>query len=91
MSILDLFLAAISLAPVGLFLLFWRMFPDDRGIHPIYTGGSTRAPGPSGRAEKDRAHHGFNPGCHLLGGDTVRGLEPAACGSKNRPGSGGRW
>jgi hypothetical protein len=36
MSILDLFLAAISLVPVGLFLLFWRMFPDDRGIHPIY-------------------------------------------------------
>jgi len=30
------FLAAISLAPLGLFLLFWRMFPDDRGIHPIY-------------------------------------------------------
>jgi hypothetical protein len=36
MSILDLFLAAISLAPLGLLLLFWRMFPDDRGIHPIY-------------------------------------------------------
>src|SRR3954453_11197255 len=36
MSILDLFLAAISLAPPGLLLLFWRMFPDDRGIHPIY-------------------------------------------------------
>jgi hypothetical protein len=36
MSILDLFLAAISLPPVALFLLFWRMFPDDRGIHPIY-------------------------------------------------------
>jgi hypothetical protein len=38
MSILDLFLAAISLVPVGLFVLFWRMFPDDRGIHPIYRG-----------------------------------------------------
>ena len=37
MSILDLkFLAAISLAPLGLLLLFWSMFPDDRGIHPIY-------------------------------------------------------
>jgi hypothetical protein len=36
MSILDLFLAAISLAPLGLLLLFWRMFPDDRAIHPIY-------------------------------------------------------
>ena len=36
MSIFDLFLAALSLAPVGLFLLFWRMFPRDRGVHPIY-------------------------------------------------------
>jgi hypothetical protein len=36
MFILDLFLAAISLAPLGLLLLFWVMFPDDRGIHPIY-------------------------------------------------------
>jgi hypothetical protein len=32
----DFFLAALSLAPVGLFLLFWRMFPRDRGVHPIY-------------------------------------------------------
>jgi hypothetical protein len=36
MSILDLLLAAISLAPLGFLFLFWRMFPDDRGIHPIY-------------------------------------------------------
>jgi hypothetical protein len=36
MSILDLFLAAISVAPLGLLLLFWRMFPDDHGVHPIY-------------------------------------------------------
>ena len=36
MPILDLFLAAISLAPLGLLFLLWRMFPDDRGIHPIY-------------------------------------------------------
>jgi hypothetical protein len=36
MSMFDLFLAALSLAPVGLFLLFWRMFPRDRGVHPIY-------------------------------------------------------
>src|SRR3984893_4074526 len=36
MSIFDFFLAALSLAPVGLFLLFWRMFPRDRGVHPIY-------------------------------------------------------
>src|ERR1700730_6752882 len=41
-------------------------------------------------AEKNRAHHGFNPGCHLLGGDTVRRLKPAARGSKNGPGRGGR-
>jgi len=40
MSIFDLFLAAITLAPFGLFLLFWRMFPDDRGIHPIYRDSS---------------------------------------------------
>jgi hypothetical protein len=32
----DIFLAALSLAPIGLFLLFWRMFPRDRGVHPIY-------------------------------------------------------
>jgi hypothetical protein len=30
------FLAALSLAPLGVFLAFWRMFPRDRGIHPIY-------------------------------------------------------
>ena len=32
----DFFLGALSLAPLGLFLLFWRMFPRDRGVHPIY-------------------------------------------------------
>ena len=36
MSMLDFFSAALSLAPVGLFLLFWKMFPRDRGVHPIY-------------------------------------------------------
>ena len=36
MSIFDFFLGALSLAPLGLFLLFWRMFPRDRGVHPIY-------------------------------------------------------
>jgi hypothetical protein len=30
------FLAALSLAPLGVFLAFWRMFPRDRGNHPIY-------------------------------------------------------
>jgi len=29
-------------------------------------------------AEKNRIHHGLNSGCHLLGGDTVGGLKPAA-------------
>jgi hypothetical protein len=36
MSMFDFFLGALSLAPLGLFLLFWRMFPRDRGVHPIY-------------------------------------------------------
>jgi len=36
MSMFDFFLGALSLAPVGLFLLFWRMFPPDRSVHPIY-------------------------------------------------------
>ena len=36
MSMFDLFLAALSLAPLGLFLLFWRVFPRDTGVHPIY-------------------------------------------------------
>lgn len=36
MSIFDLLLAAVRLAPLGLLIFFWRMFPDDRGIHPIY-------------------------------------------------------
>ena len=36
MSMFDFFLVALSLAPVGLFLLIWRVFPRDRGVHPIY-------------------------------------------------------
>jgi hypothetical protein len=32
----DLFLATLSLAPLGLFLLFWRVFPRDTAVHPIY-------------------------------------------------------
>jgi hypothetical protein len=36
----DFFLAALSsalsLAPLGLLLLFWRVFPRDRDFHPIY-------------------------------------------------------
>ncbi len=47
----DLFLAASSLAPLGLFLLFWRVFPRDTAVHPIYresenqtTGKKTEVP-----------------------------------------------
>jgi len=36
MSMFDFFVAALSLAPFGLLLLFWRMFPRDGCIHPIY-------------------------------------------------------
>jgi hypothetical protein len=32
----DLFLATLSLAPLGLFLLFWKVFPRDTAVHPIY-------------------------------------------------------
>jgi hypothetical protein len=42
------------------------------------------------RCGKERTHDGFNPSCHLLGGDTVGGLKPAARGSKNGPGRSGR-
>jgi hypothetical protein len=45
MSMFDFFLAALSLAPLGLFLLFWRMFPRDRGIHPIYRESGTEMTG----------------------------------------------
>jgi hypothetical protein len=32
----DFLLVGFSLAPLGLLLLFWRVFPHDRGFHPIY-------------------------------------------------------
>ena len=32
----DFFVLGLSLAPLGLLLFFWRVFPKDRGIHPIY-------------------------------------------------------
>jgi hypothetical protein len=32
----DYMLVGFSLAPLALLLLLWRLFPDDRGIHPIY-------------------------------------------------------
>ena len=30
------FFAVCTLAPVGVLVLFWRMFHEDRGVHPIY-------------------------------------------------------
>jgi len=41
----DLFLAALSLAPLGLFLLFWRVFPRDTAVHPIYRESEIEAAG----------------------------------------------
>jgi hypothetical protein len=41
----DLFLAALSLAPLGLFLLFWRVFPRDTAVHPIYREPQTETMG----------------------------------------------
>jgi Domain of unknown function (DUF4136) len=32
----EFLIAAFTLAPIGLLLLFWRVFPHDRGIDPIY-------------------------------------------------------
>ena len=31
-----LFMVGFSLMPFGLLLLFWNMFPEDHGVHPIY-------------------------------------------------------
>jgi hypothetical protein len=36
MPMLEFFVAAVSLASLGLLLLFWGVFPRDCGIHPIY-------------------------------------------------------
>jgi len=36
MFILDLLLAVFALAPFGLLVLFWKVFHEDRGVHPIY-------------------------------------------------------
>src|ERR1700722_9973748 len=41
-------------------------------------------------AENDRAYHGFNRGGHLLSGDAVGGLKPAAGGPEDGPGRHGR-
>ena len=32
----DLVVAAFTLAPVGVFVIFWMTFREDLGIHPIY-------------------------------------------------------
>jgi hypothetical protein len=36
MSVFDFFLVGLSLAPLGLFILFWKLFHGDSGVHPIY-------------------------------------------------------
>jgi hypothetical protein len=41
MSVFDFFLVGLSLAPLGLFILFWKLFPEDRGVHPIYRESTT--------------------------------------------------
>jgi len=41
MSVFDFFLVAFSLAPLGLFILFWKLFHEDRGVHPIYRKSTT--------------------------------------------------
>jgi hypothetical protein len=51
MFILDFFLAVFALAPFGLLVLFWKVFHEDLGVHPIYrnskteTGKKKRNPG----------------------------------------------
>jgi hypothetical protein len=41
MFILDFFLAVFALAPFGLLALFWKVFPEARGVHPIYRNSKT--------------------------------------------------
>jgi hypothetical protein len=36
MPLFDFFVAAVSLVPLGLLLLFWGVFPSDCGSRPIY-------------------------------------------------------
>jgi hypothetical protein len=36
MFMFDFFLAVFALAPFGLLVLFWTVFQEDRGVHPIY-------------------------------------------------------
>lgn len=32
----EFLIVGLSLVPLGLLLFFWKVFPQDRGIHPIY-------------------------------------------------------
>jgi hypothetical protein len=41
MFILDFFLAVFALAPFGLLVLFWKVFPEARAVHPIYRNSTT--------------------------------------------------
>ena len=41
MSVFDFFLVGSSLAPLGLSILFWKLFHEDRGVHPIYGESTT--------------------------------------------------
>jgi len=34
--VFDFFLVGLSFVPLGLFILFWKLFHEDRGVHPIY-------------------------------------------------------
>jgi hypothetical protein len=40
MSVFDFFLVGLSLAPLGLFILFWNLFHEG-GVHPIYRESTT--------------------------------------------------
>ena len=44
MSVFDFFFMGLSLAPLGLFILFWNLFHEDRGVHPIYGKPATETP-----------------------------------------------
>jgi len=41
MFILDFFLAVFALVPFGLLVLFWKVFHEDLGVHPIYRNSTT--------------------------------------------------
>lgn len=49
MSVFDFFLVGLSLAPFGVFILFWNLFHEDRGVHPIYRKSTTETTKPRSR------------------------------------------